>query len=219
MSDGRTIKRQWHIIDFLLKNSSYVSTNDICQYLKGLGIDGQIRTVQRDLVKLQDVFGLECRTDDKPYSWRWQRLADSNKHQLGLDKALLLTMVERELKGLIPSEVFDCLEPLLKQARYKVATEQSRGVRDKVSVEQLQSEQSSQMERLQALLDNADKTTYGAVPSSLPSPSINPLTKLQALLKQRKSKKTEQEADKKAMNLLKRCLIDLGYDGVAGFLG
>lgn len=194
--------RQWHIIDFLLKNSSYVSTNDICHYLHQNGIDGQLRTVQRDLKKLQSVFPLECRQDDKPYSWRWQRLKNTKKHELSVRQALILTMVELELKEFIPSDILDRLEPLLSQARYKVATQQLDPVLPQI-----------------VSPSTMDKKTRSFVPSLTYERLITALIKAQNFLKKRQQVKSRVVVDGNDVCLLKVCLINLELDEVARMFG
>ena len=201
---AQAVLRQWHIIDFLLKNSGYVSTNDICYYLEQKGIDGQIRTVQRDLNKLQDVFSLECRKDDKPYSWRWRRLKGAKKHHLSLEQALILTMVELELKDFIPNDVLDRLEPLLSQARYKVATNQ------------LESTPSAPISP-----KTINKKVHGIVPPSPYQHLTKPWIKLQSFVKKRQDAKQSgwRAVDDSDVRLLKACLVDLGFDEVGRMLG
>lgn len=104
------------IIQYLL-NSNYVSSSDIKDFLKSKGIEAQARTIQRDLVQLQEVIPLEVRKDDKPYSWRWKRL-NTQKHQLSMSQAIALRVVETELQGVIPDEVYHSLLPLFIKSRY-----------------------------------------------------------------------------------------------------
>lgn len=112
------INRQWHIIDLLTKTDRYLSTEDIRQYLDGKGIAAEIRTIQRDLNDLKEIFPLECRTDDKPYGWRWARLQDGKKQELTFAQALAFRLIETQLQDYLPSELMDELEPLFIKARF-----------------------------------------------------------------------------------------------------
>ena len=114
------IQRQWQIV-LLLIEGHYVSTSDIQQYLKEQQIESEIRTIQRDLVLLEDIFPLECRKDDKPYSWRWQQMPNSKKQDMTVTQALAFRLIETELKDLIPSDLLESLEPLLMKARFNLA--------------------------------------------------------------------------------------------------
>ncbi len=115
------IARQWQIIDFLLQVGNYVSTSQIQSHLKEKGMEAEMRTVQRDLKLLQEIIPLECRTDDKPYSWRWQRLDNANEHHLNLTQAVAFRLIETELKQHIPSDLMLQLDPILMKARFVLA--------------------------------------------------------------------------------------------------
>ncbi|BAV11145.1 hypothetical protein A9Z61_00105 [Moraxella osloensis] len=115
------IARQWLIIDYLLQTSNYVSTIQIQNFLANKGMDAEMRTIQRDLKLLQEVIPLECRTDDKPYSWRWKRLEKTQKHQLSLTQAVAFRLIETELKDHIPTDLMNQLEPILMKARFVLA--------------------------------------------------------------------------------------------------
>lgn len=112
------INRQWHIIDLLTKTDHYLSTEDIKQYLQSKDIAAELRTIQRDLNDLKEIFPLECRTDDKPYGWRWARVQDGKKQELTLIQALAFRLIETQLQEHLPSELMDGLEPLFIKARF-----------------------------------------------------------------------------------------------------
>ena len=116
-SSVNIIKRQLMIIQFLLE-SNYVSTEDIQKYLKANSFDVPIRNIQRDLAVLEEIIPLECKKDDKPYSWRWKRLPDVQNHDLTITQAVVLRMVETELKDVIPRQLYEDLYPLFLKARY-----------------------------------------------------------------------------------------------------
>lgn len=111
------IKRQLLIIQLLLEGN-YVSTRQIQGHLAKHNIDAKLRSIQRDLVTLEDILPVECRKDDKPYSWRWQRLNNTKLNQLSLSQAIALRLVETELKGVIPAELYNRLEPLFVKSHF-----------------------------------------------------------------------------------------------------
>ena len=123
-TSNNVIKRQLLIIQYLIQ-SNYVSTIDIQTHLKSKGMDVQIRTIQRDLNLLNEIVPLEVRTDDKPYSWRWKRLKNTSTHNLSIAQALALRIVESELKGVIPDELYGQLEPLFEKSHFVVALSQA----------------------------------------------------------------------------------------------
>ncbi|MDO5768540.1 MAG: hypothetical protein Q4P13_03475 [Psychrobacter sp.] len=114
----KIIIRQWHILNFLMIQTAYVSTKEIQTYLKSIGLSENLRTLQRDLKMLQDIMPIESRTDSKPYSWRWQRLPDINCSDMTLTQALAFQLVETDLKPHIPTDLLEQLEPVLIKARF-----------------------------------------------------------------------------------------------------
>lgn len=112
------INRQWYIIDLLTKTDRYLSTEDIRQHLHNKGIIAEIRTIQRDLNDLKEIFPLECRTDDKPYGWRWARVQDGKKQELTFAQALAFRLIETQLQDYLPGELMYGLEPLFIKARF-----------------------------------------------------------------------------------------------------
>jgi hypothetical protein len=116
-TSANIIKRQLMIIKFLLE-SNYVSTEDVQNHLKKVGIDVQIRSIQRDLAVLEEIIPLECKKEDKPYSWRWQRMANTTIHGLSMSQALALRIVETELKGVLPDDLYQRLTPLFVKAQF-----------------------------------------------------------------------------------------------------
>lgn len=123
-TSNNVIKRQLLIIQYLIQ-SNYVSTIDIQTHLRSKGMEVQIRTIQRDLNLLNDIVPLEVRTDDKPYSWRWKRLKNTSTHTLNIAQALALRIVETELKGVIPDNLYHQLEPLFEKSHFVVALAQA----------------------------------------------------------------------------------------------
>ena len=111
------IKRQLLIIQLLLEGK-YVSTRQIQEHLATHGIDTKLRSIQRDLAMLEDILPVECRKDDKPYSWRWQRLSNTKLNQLSLSQAIAIRLVETELKGVIPNDLYKRLEPLFVKSHF-----------------------------------------------------------------------------------------------------
>lgn len=113
------IKRQLLIIELLL-SGRYISTADIKEHLADNELSTAIRTIQRDMVILEDILPIECRKDDKPYSWRWQPTftEDGYTNQLGLSQAIALRLVETELRSIIPKDLYQQLQPLFIKAHF-----------------------------------------------------------------------------------------------------
>lgn len=123
MSDttDRMISRQWQIVSYLLQQTHYISASQIQDYLKTQGVNAEMRTVQRDLKTLQKVLPLECRTDDKPYGWRWRQLDNVKSHGLSIKQAVLFKLIESELSDLIPADMMEKLHPILMKSNFLLA--------------------------------------------------------------------------------------------------
>lgn len=122
-TSNNVIKRQLLVIQYLIE-SNYVSTTDILTYLESKGIDTQIRTIQRDLNLLSEIVPLEVRTEDKPYSWRWKRIKNASIHTLSTAQVLALRIVETELQGVIPDDLYEQLQPLFIRSHFASALSQ-----------------------------------------------------------------------------------------------
>lgn len=112
---AKTIKRQWYIIRYLLRGN-YVSTSEIKKFLYDLGVDVDLRTIQRDLKILQGVFPLECRDDSKPHSWRWKRIQSTTMTEVDLSRALVLCLIKQYLTDIFTPQLIKELEPLFEKA-------------------------------------------------------------------------------------------------------
>ena len=114
-SSSKIIIRQWKIIQFLL-NQGYVTTTEIEEYLYQQGIETAQRTIQRDLNLLEKIFPLECRRDCMPHNWRWKKTETTIKG-LSLSQAVILHLVNKELRDVLPRHILTELNPLFEKAK------------------------------------------------------------------------------------------------------
>ena len=114
-SSSKIIIRQWKIIQFLL-NQGYVTTTEIEEYLYQQGIETTQRTIQRDLNLLEKIFPLECRRDCMPHNWRWKKTETTIKG-LSLSQAVILHLVNKELRDVLPQHILTELNPLFEKAK------------------------------------------------------------------------------------------------------
>ena len=112
---SKVITRQWKIIQFLL-NQGYVTTTEIEEYLYQQGIETAQRTIQRDLNLLEKIFPLECRRDCMPHNWRWKKTETTIKG-LSLSQAVILHLVNKELRDVLPQHILTELNPLFEKAK------------------------------------------------------------------------------------------------------
>ncbi|WP_245107190.1 MULTISPECIES: hypothetical protein [unclassified Acinetobacter] len=112
---SKVITRQWKIIQFLLSNT-YVTTTEVEEHLYQQGIETTQRTVQRDLNLLEKLFPLECRRDCMPHNWRWKKVETTIKG-LSLPQAVILHLVNKELRDVLPEHILTELNPLFEKAK------------------------------------------------------------------------------------------------------
>ena len=172
------IKRQLLSIQLLLEGN-YVSTRQIQEHLLKSGIETKLRSLQRDLAALEEILPIECRKDDKPYSWRWQRLAATCEHQLSLSQAIALRLVETELRGVIPEDLYDRLQPLFMKSHFVTGLSQltnlaSTSVKSNTGV---------------AALDDPKRSSHSSFNIIAQSPMQRLLMKLRIELERRKNQK------------------------------
>lgn len=116
---SKALHRQWHILRALL-NGHYLSSPELVEYLHSVGVVAELRTVQRDLLMLEQLFPLEKRNSN-PNSWRWQRTQHAVQAQINLSQALTLRLVEEQLGGVMPPHLIAEMQPLFEKARLMVA--------------------------------------------------------------------------------------------------
>lgn len=123
---SQTVARQWQIAWFLADQSSYISSTQILEHLQNQGFNTDLRTVQRDLQSLKTRFDLDCNQNDRPYSWRWRRVANSTSHKLTYEQALCLNIIQTELCEHIPTHIQEELKPLFLRAKLMLSGDMLR---------------------------------------------------------------------------------------------
>jgi predicted DNA-binding transcriptional regulator YafY len=115
-----TLARQWELLKLLPTRGSGKTAKEIADALAEAGFAVSKRQVERDLLDLQEVFGLECNDASIPYGWRWGS-APIELPGVTLAEALSLQIVEETLKPLLPSSVLRSVQPRFAQAKAKLA--------------------------------------------------------------------------------------------------
>lgn len=88
------------------------------------------RTIERDLNDLSRFFPLVIDDRNKPYGWSWSKdAAMFNLPGLGQNEALMLLMVEQNLKQLMPSSSMEIMAPYFKAAKNELSSIKNQSVR------------------------------------------------------------------------------------------
>lgn len=120
-SNSQTLKRQWKILQ-ILDPHHFKSTAEIFQAITAQShdFDVDLRTIQRDLNFLMDLFHLEKAGHSKLALWRWNKSINASTKPISEGDALMLTMVSDYLTPLLPKLFLDPLQPKIAQAKEKL---------------------------------------------------------------------------------------------------
>ncbi|CAK1824501.1 WYL domain-containing protein [Vibrio crassostreae] len=95
-----------------------VTASELKAQLQEIGIDRDIRTIQRNLDVLLEYFDIDRDTRDKPYGY--QRKQTKSLVGSSTQEALLLCLVESHIHYLIPSHISHTLQSLFEDANYRL---------------------------------------------------------------------------------------------------
>lgn len=96
-----------------------ISAREIHERLQDLGIDRDLRSIQRQLVVLAEQFPLERDDSSKPHGYKWKTGAKGiSIPSLTLHESLLLNMAESYLRNLLPQSVMRAMDGFFSQARH-----------------------------------------------------------------------------------------------------
>lgn len=103
-----TLLRYLEMLRLIPKEPQSISTTELFEKLQNNGYDVELRTVQRDLIKLSasHLFPICSTENKKPQRWFWQK--DMNRVQfpmMSADEALTFKLVEQFLEPLLPLAV------------------------------------------------------------------------------------------------------------------
>jgi predicted DNA-binding transcriptional regulator YafY len=108
----------------LPRHESGSSTQEICEALSGVGYDVDDRTVQRDLQRLSEVFGITFQPG-RPNRWSWRGASELSVTGVSITDALTISLLERFIKPLLPKAITSRLTPVFEAASTRL--QQERG--------------------------------------------------------------------------------------------
>lgn len=111
MSDATL--RQWAMLRIIPRAPRKISASDILKRLKNeYGHTIDIRSVQRDLDHLGEVFEIEADVRSKPYGWSWRKnKALDILPSMDSYTALTFNLAKQQLSSLLPRPALSQLEP------------------------------------------------------------------------------------------------------------
>ncbi len=95
-----------------------VSASELHEQLTAVGVERDLRTVQRQLEMLSEHFDIERDSRNKPYGYRWKdRAVGLALPLLSEQESLMLTLAEQHLRNLLPAKLMKAMEAFFTQAR------------------------------------------------------------------------------------------------------
>lgn len=123
-----TLLRQWEMMRMLTvsrydkqSDGRWDKASEITTKLNALGYAVSVRTVQRDLQELSEIFDIEV-NDKNPrdYGWRWRKGANLNIPGMSVSEALAMRLVETHMKQLLPATMLGGLQGVFSLAQAKL---------------------------------------------------------------------------------------------------
>lgn len=125
-----TLLRQWEMMRLLTVSGSdskydgrWDRASEIAAKLNTAGFDVSVRTVQRDLKELSEIFPIAL-NDKNPrdYGWRWIKGANLDIPGMSVSEALAMRLVEMHMKQLLPDSMLNSLQGIFRLAQSKLDT-------------------------------------------------------------------------------------------------
>jgi len=109
--------RQWQMLRLIPRHPIKISTPELIQGLSDEGYRITQRTIQRDLIRLSEIFPLMCDERNRPFGWSW--MVDADVMDIpGMDShtALAFWLAEKHLEPLLPQATLRQLQGHFKAA-------------------------------------------------------------------------------------------------------
>lgn len=104
-----------------IPRSYKITANELHEQLSLVGIDRDIRTIQRNLEMLSEHFDIEKDDRSKPYGYSWIKASEGlSMPNLTSQESLLLSLAEDYLSNLLPANVMASLDGFFGEARYNL---------------------------------------------------------------------------------------------------
>lgn len=95
-----------------------VSALELHEQLTAVGVERDLRTIQRQLEMLSEHFDIERDSRNKPYGYRWKdRAVGLALPMLSEQESLMLTLAEQHLRNLLPASLMKSMAGFFVQAR------------------------------------------------------------------------------------------------------
>ena len=104
-----------------IPKSHQVTAKELHQQLQHIGIERDLRTIQRNLEMLCEHFDIIRDERSKPYGYRWNKNSEGmSLPKLSAQEALLLSLAEEYLIKLLPANITASLDGFFQEAKHKL---------------------------------------------------------------------------------------------------
>jgi predicted DNA-binding transcriptional regulator YafY len=115
------LARLWEMLKRLPSRAPGITARELVDQLNRAGFTVTKRAVERDLVELASVFGIECRNKGTPFGWYWMRGQGAELPALTVADAVSTRLVEELLTPLLPPAILEPLHSRFEHARHKLS--------------------------------------------------------------------------------------------------
>lgn len=120
---AKVTQRHFALINEIPRGSR-IGTTDLQHRLQLLGFDIHLRTLQRDLIYLSQIFPIE-HDNSNPKGWSFKPEAElSSFPKMSVSEAVVFTLAEQNLQDLLPKSLMRQLRPWFELARKQLSTPQ-----------------------------------------------------------------------------------------------
>ena len=124
VADSRQpLRRQWHLLSILPEHGNGLTSRELNERLRDQGFKVDKRTTERDLQLLEELALVQSQGTNP---CRWLRPANSRWQQgMTTAEALGLSLLEQQLKPLLPASLFNVLDAQFAKARQLLDADKS----------------------------------------------------------------------------------------------
>jgi len=111
-----TLRRQWSLLRLIPHAPTKKEASRLQRELEEEGFATTLRTIQRDLVLLEEIFPIEADKVSKPYGWRWQKNTMLTIPGMDSSTALTFSLAKQMIQAQLPKSVLLKMQPYFQQA-------------------------------------------------------------------------------------------------------
>ncbi|MCH8553003.1 MAG: WYL domain-containing protein, partial [Natronospirillum sp.] len=112
-----TLARMIKMLQMIPAAPGRIATTTLQSKLEEQGFQITLRSLQRDLKRMEYFFPIQCDDSEKPHRWSFDSHYSRSFPGMDADRALTLVLADDYLRPLLPSTVMDAIAPQVNEAR------------------------------------------------------------------------------------------------------